>query len=93
MTELRTLKDLGCAVTSDNLRDEAINWIKKWKEQLSEGIWIKVETRKPFGNCFLVYESDNIKTIIDSALISRISSFVYFFNITKEDLIEVEKHQ
>lgn len=28
MAELRTLKDLGCAVTSDNLRDEAVKWIK-----------------------------------------------------------------
>lgn len=86
---MKTLKDLDKELETWHDRTSAdwvINWtkqeaikqIKGWKENLSEGVWVKIDKG-------LIFESDNIKKVSDHNLIGRIDSFIRFFNITEED--------
>jgi len=65
MSELKTLKDFEHRAHPDELREEAIKWVKHFKE-----------LQKSFGETCKDYY----------ALNSKIISFMYFFNLTEEDL-------
>lgn len=64
-----------------NIKQEAIKWVEYWKEQLPKGCWIRIDDGGRF-----IFEDDFLTEERFKNLISSISSFVNFFNITEEDL-------
>lgn len=91
--KLKTIKDIEKECSTERiseahifqeLRSEAIKWIKLWESVLSSGIWIRIDKKK--NKYHFVFNGSNVKSREDADLVGRIGIFIFFFNISGEDL-------
>jgi hypothetical protein len=95
MTKLRTLiqmevpiNDLNCdeystdlVATSEELRDEAIKYIKLWKSKISKDAHVKIKGQE------ISYFKLNMEDV-DYIKIGQMSAFMTYLNITGKDIDE-----